>query len=218
MLVLLLATLAAAPTTGPAPHTFTDGVAVIEAESFVEQTKDDVRRWYVQSVDAMAEVEGRDDDATEPATASGGAYIEALPDTRVTHDDPLISGENFSNVPGVMGVLHYRVRFDEPGRYYVWACAHSIGTEDNGIHVGLDDDWPETSQRVQWCAGKGAWTWSSNQRVPDNHCGDPLTIWLDIDEPGVRTVTISMREDGVELDRFLLTRDAEFDPATDLAD
>ncbi|MEM8494937.1 MAG: hypothetical protein AAF663_06075, partial [Planctomycetota bacterium] len=152
LLTLLVAVLGvdSPPTTAPTdlsaapPHEFVDGIAVIEAESFVAQSADDVRRWYVQSTDGMAEVEGRDDDATDPATASGGAYIEILPDTRVTHNDEITGGLNFSNKPGVMGVLSYPVKFDEPGRYYVWACAHSVGSEDNGVHIGLNDDWPES--------------------------------------------------------------------------
>ncbi|MEM6312760.1 MAG: hypothetical protein AAF743_01665 [Planctomycetota bacterium] len=223
LLTMLVAVLGvdSPPTTAPAdlsaapPHEFVDGIAVIEAESFVAQSADDIRRWYVQSTDGMAEVEGRDDDATDPATASCGAYIEILPDTRVTHNDEITGGLNFSNKPGVMGVLSYPVKFDEPGRYYVWACAHSVGSEDNGVHIGLNDDWPESGRRIQWCAGKHKWTWSSNQRVPQKHCGDPLTVWLDIEEPGVHMVTLSMREDGVELDRFLLTKDKALNPNRD---
>ena len=66
---------------------------------------------------------------------------------------------------------------------------------------------------MQWCKGKHHWTWSSAQRIKDNHCGVPQTISLNIDTPGLHTVNISMREDGVELDKLILTSNAEFIPS-----
>ena len=65
-----------------------------------------------------------------------------MPDTRVTHDDELVKGENFSDVPGVIATVYYRVKFNTPGRYYVWVRAMSTGSEDNGLHVGLNNEWP----------------------------------------------------------------------------
>ncbi len=76
---------------------------------------------------------GRDEDGSHCKDAGNNAYLEILPDTRVTHGDKLITGENFSNVAGQMGILHYRVKINKPGRYYVWVRAYSCGTEDNGL-------------------------------------------------------------------------------------
>ena len=135
-----------------------------------------------------------------------------MPDTRVTHDDELVKGENFSDVPGAIGSVHYKVKFNTPGRYYVWARAMSTGSEDNGLHVGLNGAWPESGQRMQWCEGKNKWTWSSAQRVPDNHCGTPNTIYLNIDEPGEYIISFSMREDGFEMDRWIITNNSNFIP------
>jgi hypothetical protein len=163
----------------------------IEAESFHSQEKTDLRIWTV-----LKNIPG----------ASGGAHIEVLPDTRVTHADKLVHGENFSNTPGQMAVVNYRVRIDTPGRYYVWVRAWSTGSEDNGIHVGLDGQWPESGARMQWCEGKKTWRWESRQRTEANHCGEPGRIWLDIPTAGEHTVSFSMREDGFRMDKFLLTR------------
>jgi len=60
-----------------------------------------------------------------------------------------------------MAVLTYNVHFSTPGRYYVWARAYSTGSEDNGLHVGLNGDWPASGQRMQWCQGKNNWRWES---------------------------------------------------------
>ena len=124
----------------------TDGLLRVEAENFDRQTLNEVRQWMVVSSGAHAD------------SASGNSYVEALPDTRTTHDDELIHGVNFTNEPGVMAVLEYDVSIATPGRYFVWVRAYSTGTEDNGIHVGIDGTWPDSGRRMQWCEGKNAWT------------------------------------------------------------
>lgn len=167
----------------------TNGFLAIEAENYHAQEKDEIRKWQRK----------------EDPAASGGAYLHLLPDTRVTHDDKLIPGENFSNKPGVLATLSYRVRFTTPGRYYVWVRAYSTGTEDNSIHVGLNGEWPESGQRIQFCEGKRQWWWESRQRTQQEHCGVPGMIYLDIPAPGEHTVRFSMREDGFRFDQFLLT-------------
>ncbi|PWJ58451.1 hypothetical protein CLV98_104311 [Dyadobacter jejuensis] len=171
---------------------------LIEAESFQSQTKAEQRKWTLVQNDDL--------------NPSGGAYLKCLPDTRVTHDDKLIVGENFSNQAGALAVLTYQVNIDEPGRYYVWVSAYSQGTEDNGIHVGINGQWPASGQRMQWCEGKNQWTWESKQRTEKVHCGEPFLIYLDIEKAGKHTIHFSMREDGFAFDRFLLTKDKDYNP------
>ena len=128
----------------------TGGLVAVEAEFFYKQSLSDIRQWYMYSKDVWPKV-GRDDDDPHCKGASNNAYVEILPDTRVTHADKLTGGENFSNEPGKLALLHYKVYFNTTGRYYVWVRAHSTGSEDNGIHVGIDGEWPESGQRMQWC-------------------------------------------------------------------
>jgi hypothetical protein len=80
------------------------------------------------------------------------------------------------------------------------------GSEDNGLHVGFDGHWPESGQRMQWTGNHGQWQWDSRQRTAQQHSGELGKIWLDIDKPGLHTVMFSMREDGFEFDRFVLTK------------
>lgn len=187
------------------------GIVAVEAEFFYKQSKTDVRQWYRASKFEEAKV-GRDADTLHVYGASNNAYIEVLPDTRITHDDALVKGNNFSDVPGAVATVHYKVKFNSPGRYYVWARVFSTGSEDNGIHVGLNDEWPESGQRMQWCEGKNKWTWASKQRTKEIHCGIPHDIYLDIKNPGVHDIQFSMREDGFEFDKFILTTDKFYIP------
>lgn len=172
----------------------------VEAEDFTQQRESTTRKWIVIS------------EGVEAEKANGGQFVQCLPDTRKTHDDKLIAGENFSNKAGQMAILSYNVDIEEAGKYYVWVRSYSTGSEDNGIHVGLNGTWPESGQRMQWCEGKNQWTWASKQRTAEQHCGVPFQIFLEIEKPGMQTIEFSMREDGFRFDGFVLTKDKNFDP------
>ncbi len=175
-----------------------NGFLKVEAENFYQQTKTDVRKWHVIS----------DQDKAE--TASGKKYIQILPDTRVTHGDKLIEGTNFTNEAGKMAIVHYKVNITTPGRYYIWANIYSSGSEDNGVHVGIDGKWPTSGQKMQWCEGKKSWHWDSRQRTMEVHCGLPGFIYLDIDKAGEHDIQFSMREDGFAMDQWLMTTDKHY--------
>ncbi len=141
-------------------------------------------------------------------TAHGGGsgtYLELLPDTRVTHSDPLIPGQNFWDRPGDGPTVIYNIDFPAPGDYLVEVSAYSTGSEDNGIHVGINGSWSASGARMQWCTGKNQWTWSSAQRTSSNHCGEPGTISINVPRAGMNQVMFSAREDGFEFDQFRLT-------------
>lgn len=198
-----------------------DGNIVVEAEHFESQSNDDLRRWYVHKKSGqLPNVDGAGDpkmwvrgilSASKPA--SKGRFLRILPDTRKTHNDKLLHGENFSPQPGKMAIVRYRVNFDQPGRYYVWVRAFSTGTEDNAIHVGLNGDWPSHGQRMQWSEPKRQWVWGCARRTDDVPGGVPMEIYLDVPTAGTHTVEFSMREDGFAMDQFLLTRDQEYRPS-----
>lgn len=186
------------------------GILSVEAEYFYKQTADDVRQWHLTFPNSIPEIE-EDPDEAHINGASNHAYIEILPDTRTTHDDKLTAGVNFMNEAGKMAIVHYKVFINNPGRYYVWVRTHSTGTEDNGVHVGIDGKWPEHGQRMQWTA-KNQWFWDNKQRTKEVHVGVPMEIYLDIDQPGEHEIHFSMREDGFEFDKFLLVKDKDFRP------
>lgn len=182
-----------------------DGLVAVEAEHFSAQTHSEIRSWYIHSVLDSSDVKP-DLDFNHSQTASNKSYIEILPDTRVTHSDKLVRGENFSANAGEMAVVSYKIYFNNPGKYFVWVRAYSSGSEDNGVHVGVNGAWPESGQRMQWCEGKNQWTWASKQRTEEKHCGVPGLIFLEIPSKGLHTISFSMREDGFEMDKFILSK------------
>jgi len=182
-----------------------DGVLAVEAEHYYKQTLNDVRSWHRFTKQRQPKLTP-DADPPHLTDASGDSYLEILPDTRRNHGEKLIHGENFINQPGKMAVLHYKVHFNTPGKYYVWARIFSTGTEDNGMHVGIDGAWPETGQRMQW-TGKRKWVWGSKQRTAQQHGGERHKLFLVVDKPGPREITFSMREDGIEFDKWMMIRE-----------
>lgn len=182
-----------------------NGIVAVEAEHFIQQEKDEIRKWYVISKNTNLNLTDVDPEHSE--TASGKQYLEILPDTRTNHNEKLIPGENFSNEPGKIAILNYKVYFNNPGKFYVWVRAYSTGSEDNGIHVGLNGEWPESGGRMQWCEGKDEWTWASKQRTDSVHCGEEQLIYLEIPAAGEHTISFSMREDGFEFDKFILSKE-----------
>lgn len=182
-----------------------DFIAVrIEAENYTSKSD----RWVLTSPDSTPTLQP-DPDPPHNGNASGNANLELLPDTRVTHEDEVFNGGmdgNFWGGPGGGPRIDYNVDVPEAGRYLVYVKTFSTGTEDNGLHVGVNGNLPQSGQRIQICS-KHNWQWTSAQRTNENHCGVTKTIWLDFPAAGVNTVTFFAREDGFEIDQFLLLKE-----------
>ncbi len=175
----------------------------------VEAEDDESRgeRWVL--MDAQTGTQENDPDGNHSDGAAGGAYIELLPDIRVTHDDEFGPPTAYWDTPGAGPQAVYPMTFPEAGRYYVHIRGYSTGTEDNGIHVGLNDEWPQSGARMQFCTAGTGWQWSGRQRDSGGvgPCGAKKTIWITVDEPGEHRFMISAREDGFEADRIMLIKD-----------
>jgi hypothetical protein len=164
-------------------------------------------RWVLMN--SSTPEQENDPDANHSDGASGGAYIEMLPDMRVTHDDEFGPPTAIWHEPGDGPEVHYTMNFPEAGRYYVHIRAYSTGTEDNGIHVGINDTWPDSGKKMQFCTAGLEWQWSGRQRDSGGAgaCGADKTIWITVEEPGEQTFMITPREDGFEADRVMLIKD-----------
>lgn len=186
-----------------------DYIAIdIEAEDFdASAIEGHDARWTL--TDPTTPQTTQDPDGNNSDGAVGNRYLELLPDIRVRHEDPFGPPTAYWGQRGTGPILQYPIDFPEAGRYYVHARANSSGTEDNGIHVGLNGDFPLSGFRMQWCTGGQGWQWSSRQRASGggSDCGVNFTIWLDVEEAGMNTVMFAAREDGFELDRFMLIKD-----------
>lgn len=185
---------------------------VIEAEDFESQTKTKRRKWYIVSKDEKPKVK-KDSDKPHLIGASKEKYIELLPDTDYDIKGNKVEGKTYSRTPGVMAILTYNVDFKIPGRYYVWVKGYSTSSSDNSIHVGLNNNWPDSGKKMYICeALRNQWAWSSHRYTNNENCGLRDRIFIDVKKPGINQVMFSMREDGFEFDKFALTPDAKLRP------
>ncbi len=127
-----------------------------------------------------------------PAGASG-PVMQALPNAGVATDT------------GTYGPrLDFTVDFHTPGTYYLFLHMPTHAGTDDSVNVGLDG----TLIQANLGNTSGSWRWRTTS---------PATVGLNITTPGIRTFNIWMREDGVIIDKVILTTNPSFTLAgTDL--
>jgi len=126
--------------------------------------------------------------------AVGSGALAALPDTGELT-------ESKQNSPS----LTYLLDIERAGTYYVWVRGWGdAGGKSNSLHVGLNDRIVASADKLQgFSAG---WKWSNATRD-----GDRASI--NIDNVGLHSVSLWMREDGLAVDRFILTNDPAYMPS-----
>ena len=126
---------------------------------------------------------------------SDSGYMEALPN----------NGANLtSNLSTTSPELQFTVNFNSSGTHYIWIRGYALdGTEDS-IHVGIDGGSATALTLTQY----NDWQWSNTLQV-----GGVASINVPAaGTPGNHTVNLWMREDGMRIDRVLLTTNATFSP------
>ncbi|CAN5134147.1 hypothetical protein BH23VER1_BH23VER1_30870 [soil metagenome] len=104
--------------------------------------------------------------------------------------------------------LDYRVWFSTPGVYHVWARMFGASDEDNAVHLGIDGS-PVTYGATQGVyVPPGSWRWQS--KAIGRPGGEAVTIL--VESPGLRTLNLWMREDGVQVDKLILARAGDYKP------
>ena len=104
-------------------------------------------------------------------------------------------------------MMSYFVRFDRPGTHYVWVRGWGGDLEGEGrgdsLHVGLNGALaPEGGQLEGFPTS--AWHWSGTRG------GAAAT--LDVPSAGVHALNVWMREDGLAVDKIVVTSDPAFVP------
>jgi len=98
--------------------------------------------------------------------------------------------------------MQYSVDFASTGSFYVWARVFAPGSGDNTLHMGLNS---VVSASKMEASEEGTWTWTNV-----NTKGRDVTIG--VTTTGAHTVNLWMNEDGIIVDKILLTTDPAFVP------
>ncbi|WP_407923767.1 hemoblobin-interacting domain-containing protein [Cohnella fermenti] len=101
--------------------------------------------------------------------------------------------------------LNYAVDFPQAGTYYIWSRSYNVDSNADSIHIGLNGR-QQTSGQYLFTGGTGAYTWRSGNATN-------VRRTLEVPAAGINTVNVWFREDGVRLDKFILTRDASYTPS-----
>ncbi len=193
------------------PHA-SAATVVVEAEDYdVRDAQGEPRDFYrIGAGQGTMALPSPDPDPSHVVGASGEGYIEVLPDTRVTSDDSSDEDGLFGTAGDGPLVLYY-VAFPRAGTYYLWIRGFSTGTEDETVFFAIDQEW-DSGVLVKLCSGVEAWQWGSHERKDASSCAMIGQVSLEVPSAGLHTVAVSAREDGLELDKWLLTTDADFVP------
>ena len=126
---------------------------------------------------------------------SGAGYVEALPNAGTTID---------ANWVTTSPELQYTVNFSTTGTYYVWVRGHASGSSDASFHAGVDGT-SNTAARML-VSQFNTWQWSNSVL----NSTSPATI--SVSTAGNHTFSIWMRDDGMRIDKVILTTNPNYTP------
>lgn len=173
----------------------TSYILVVPADAFVE-------------IDGLAVMEAENAHVHTPRSSQawltattlsgyvGAAYQQVLPDVGALY----LTGTVTTASPE----LQYQVTFANPGLYRVWVRGAAVDPAGDSLHIGLNGVVGSTAVDLTGFRFN-EWTWSAQTAVG--------LASVTIPEPGVYTITVWAREDGLRVDRLLLTSDMGFTPS-----
>ena len=131
--------------------------------------------------------------------SSSEIFLKALPEKGVhMRDGPYGPG------------LIYDLDIKTPGTYYVWLSMR--GNSYNNDSIGVS--WIEESNSTSLIYASYGWDSSGQWEWEPRVTRAPLQFT--VSESGFSSIMLTMREDGVEVDRILITSNIDFDPIIEL--
>jgi len=132
------------------------------------------------------------------AAASNGLLMEAIPNNGTTNN----SGYSVTSPR-----MDFQVNFDRAGVHYVWVRGEGPSNRDDSVHVGLNGVETATSDRIGNFPSSLGWVNGTLGSSPD--------ATVNIPSAGIHTINVWMREDGLRVDKLLLTSSSSFTPTGD---
>jgi RHS repeat-associated protein len=123
---------------------------------------------------------------------SGSAALQALPNTGVNND---------TGYTTTSPRLDYQINFTKTGTHYVWIRGIGLSGNDDSLHAGLDGQALSTADRITEFGT--SWLWKRNTM-------DGPVATVDVASTGVHTLNLWMREDGMIIDKIVLTTDLNY--------
>jgi len=184
--ILLLAVVLVASNSMAQFQQATTGVVDIEAEGFTSTVARGSHAW---------------ESTTATVGFSGAGAMVALPN----------NGTNINaNWTTTSPELRYDVTFTQTGTHYVWMRGYAATDNDDSAHVSLNSGTGDSAARISLPTPTTAsWRWT---RSTINSGNPPASI--NVPSAAVHPLSLYMREDGLIVDRILLTPNDSFSATT----
>ncbi|MCG3212508.1 MAG: hypothetical protein FOGNACKC_06178 [Anaerolineae bacterium] len=138
---------------------------------------------------------------------TGTSYLQSSLDI-----DTLVQTAEITASPGV----EYPVSFTTPGTYTVWLRGYPANAAGDSVYVELTNSLnPLDSQLAQLTGfAPGQWGWANARMCEsaNDECANGEAANVVVESTGLYTLSLLMREDGLRIDRILLTTDTTFLP------
>jgi len=118
---------------------------------------------------------------------------------------PNIGANLHTNYAATSPRLDYQVQFVRTGVHYVWVRGVGPTGSDDSLHVGLDGNEIETSKRIS-LGGSGTVVWRTLTMAGTD-------AYFTVATTGLHTINVWMSEDGVIVDKVLVTTDPNYTPS-----
>ena len=151
-----------------------------------------------ENYDANVEVGGHAWEETGPVDGFTGVLGMHAPNGRGGHS---------SNYAANSERLEYEINFVKTGPHYVWILAWAASGSDDSCHAGLDGEETPLSDNLSGWNGNYEWNNGRYQR--------PERAEINISSTGVHTLNIWVREDGLIIDKIVLTTNPDYTPEGD---
>lgn len=102
--------------------------------------------------------------------------------------------------------LDFQVQFVKTGTHYVWVRAWGAGGGDDSCHAGLNGEEIDTCDRMSGFNNNYRWS---------NDTMDPERSSFEVPSAGEHTLNIWMRENGLIIDKIVLTTNPDYVPTGD---
>lgn len=131
-----------------------------------------------------------------PVGFSGSAAMRAEPDIVTVYD---------TNYNIHSPRLDFKVNFSKTGTHYIWIRGSKTSGTDDSLHAGVDNQPLPSCDRIS-VYGINEWLWS-------NSTMDSVRATFNIQTAGIHYLNIWMREDGVRMDKIVVTTNSAYTPA-----
>ena len=154
--------------------------------------------------DGIVSVEAENFDAN--VEVGGHAWVETGPTGGFTGTAgmwaPNGQGGGGSNYAANSERLEYEINFVKTGMHYVWILAWGASGTDDSCHAGLDGEATPLSSQMSG--------WNDNYEWNNGRYQAPGPSRIEITSTGLHTLNIWVREDGLIIDKIVLTTNPDF--------